>query len=45
VILLDTDHLTALKYTDSERYARLHGRLLAADPELVGTTIINVYQR
>ena len=27
MILLDTDHLTVLKYTDSERYARLHGRL------------------
>jgi hypothetical protein len=32
VILRDTDHLTVLKYTDSEPYARLHGRLLAAAP-------------
>ncbi len=40
MILLDTDHLTVLKYTDSERYVRLHGRLLAAAPELIGTTII-----
>jgi len=45
VILLDTDHLTALKYTDSERYARLHGRLLAAAPELIGTTIVNVEEQ
>jgi hypothetical protein len=30
VILLDTDHLTVLKYPDSEGYVRLHGRLLAA---------------
>ena len=45
MILLDTDHLTVLKYTDSERYARLHGRLLAAAPELIGTTIVNVEEQ
>ena len=45
MILLDTDHLTVLKYTDSERYTRLHGRLLAAAPELVGTTIVNVEEQ
>jgi tRNA(fMet)-specific endonuclease VapC len=45
VILLDTDHLTVLKYIDSERYARLHGRLLAAAPELIGTTIVNVEEQ
>jgi tRNA(fMet)-specific endonuclease VapC len=45
VILLDTDHLTVLKYTDSERYARLHGRLLAAAPELIGATIVNVEEQ
>jgi tRNA(fMet)-specific endonuclease VapC len=45
VILLDTDHLTALKYTDSERYARLHRRLRAAAPEPIGTTIINVEEQ
>jgi len=45
VILLDTDHLTVLKYTDSERYARLHGRLLVAAPELIGTTIVNVEEQ
>jgi tRNA(fMet)-specific endonuclease VapC len=45
VILLDTDHLTVLKYTDSEPYARLHGRLLAAAPELIGTTIVNVEEQ
>jgi tRNA(fMet)-specific endonuclease VapC len=45
VILLDTDHLTVLKYFDSERYARLHGRLLAAAPELIGTTIVNVEEQ
>jgi tRNA(fMet)-specific endonuclease VapC len=45
LILLDTDHLTVLKYTDSERFARLHGRLLAAAPELIGTTIVNVEEQ
>ncbi len=45
MILLDTDHLTVLKYTDSERYARLHGRLLVAAPELIGTTIVNVEEQ
>jgi hypothetical protein len=45
VILPDTDHLTVLKYTDSERHARLHGRLLAAAPELTGTTITRIVGR
>lgn len=45
MILLDTDHLTVLKYTDSERYGRLHARLLAAAPEPIGTTIINVEEQ
>ena len=45
MILLDTDHLTVLKYTDSERHARLHGRLLTAAPELIGTTIVNVEEQ
>jgi tRNA(fMet)-specific endonuclease VapC len=45
VILLDTDHLTVLKYTESERHARLHGRLLAPAPELIGTTIVNVEEQ
>jgi tRNA(fMet)-specific endonuclease VapC len=45
VILLDTDHLTVLKYTDSEPYARLHGRLLAETPELIGTAIVSVEEQ
>ncbi len=45
MILLDTDPLTVLKYPDSDRYARLHGRLLAAAPELIGTTIFNVEEQ
>ena len=38
-------HLTVLKYADSARHARLSGRLLAAAPELIGTTIINVEEQ
>jgi tRNA(fMet)-specific endonuclease VapC len=45
VILLDTDHLTVLKYSGSDRYARLHGRLLAAAPESISTTIVNVEEQ
>lgn len=45
MILLDTEHLTVLKYTDSEPYARLRSRLLAAAPELIGTTIGNVEEQ
>jgi tRNA(fMet)-specific endonuclease VapC len=45
VILLDTDHLTVLKYTDSERYLRLHARLLAAAREPIATSIINVEEQ
>ncbi len=45
MILLDTDHLTVFKYTDSPRYARLSGRLRAAAPELIGTTIVNVEEQ
>jgi hypothetical protein len=45
VILLDTDHWTVLKYSDSERYARLHARLLAVASEPIGTTIVNVEEQ
>jgi tRNA(fMet)-specific endonuclease VapC len=45
VILLDTDHLTVLKYTDSERHARFHAQLLAAAPEPIGTTIVSVEEQ
>jgi tRNA(fMet)-specific endonuclease VapC len=45
VILLDTDHLTVLKYSESDRYARLSGRLLAVSPQVIGTTIVNVEEQ
>jgi tRNA(fMet)-specific endonuclease VapC len=45
VILLDTDHLTALKYVDSERCRKLQARLDEADDDVVGTTIVNVEEQ
>ena len=45
VILPHTDHLTALKYTDSERHGRLHGRLLAASSVPISTTIVSVVEQ
>jgi tRNA(fMet)-specific endonuclease VapC len=42
MILLDTDHLTALKYTAGERSLRLRASLGAVVVEVVGTTVINV---
>jgi tRNA(fMet)-specific endonuclease VapC len=40
MILLDTDHLTLLKYPDSERGVRLSERLRSQSPEEVVTTSI-----
>lgn len=45
MIVLDSDHLTVMKYHDSERYVRLTDRLRAAAPEPVGTTIVNVEEQ
>jgi tRNA(fMet)-specific endonuclease VapC len=46
MILLDTDHLTLLKYPDSERGARLNERLQAQPPEeVVATSIISVEEQ
>ena len=44
MILLDSDHLTVLRYTDSERTVRLNSRLEAAHSaeESVGITIATV---
>jgi len=44
MILLDTDHVTVLKYRDSARYARLSRRLAEA-VEPFGTTIITVEEQ
>jgi tRNA(fMet)-specific endonuclease VapC len=45
VILLDTDHLTVLKYLDSDRCRRLRERLGAAAGEVIGTTVVNVEEQ
>lgn len=45
MILLDSDHLTVLKYRESERYVRLTTRLQAVADEPVGTTIVNVEEQ
>src|SRR5436305_13763829 len=46
MILLDTDHLTLLKYADSERGVRLNERLLAQPPEeVVAVSIISVEEQ
>lgn len=43
MILLDSDHLTVLRYRTSERAVRLTARLDAAVAEhLIGTTVVNV---
>jgi tRNA(fMet)-specific endonuclease VapC len=45
MILLDTDHLSVLKYGEGDRCARLLGRLTAVPGETVGTTIISVEEQ
>jgi tRNA(fMet)-specific endonuclease VapC len=45
VILLDTDHLTLLKYPDSPRYAALMARMQASADQDIGTTIISVEEQ
>jgi tRNA(fMet)-specific endonuclease VapC len=45
MILLDSDHLTVLKYRGSDRFVRLTERLAAAVGEPVGTTIVNVKEQ
>jgi tRNA(fMet)-specific endonuclease VapC len=46
MILLDTDHLTLLKYADSERGARLSERLRTQPPEeVVAVSIISVEEQ
>lgn len=44
MILLDSDHLTVLKYVDGDRARRLQARL-AASGKMVGTTVITVEEQ
>jgi hypothetical protein len=41
MILLDTDHLTILKYPESVQYGRLVARLEASGEQDIGTTIVS----
>jgi tRNA(fMet)-specific endonuclease VapC len=45
MILLDTDHLTALKYSKHERYAALASRLAASPDQEIGTTVISLEEQ
>jgi tRNA(fMet)-specific endonuclease VapC len=45
MILLDTDHLTVLRFRAGERCIRLVARMEAAAPEVFGTTIVNVAEQ
>ena len=45
MILLDSDHLTVLKYRGSERFVRLTERLSAVVGDPVGTTIVNIEEQ
>jgi tRNA(fMet)-specific endonuclease VapC len=45
MILLDTDHVTAMKYTDTDRYRRLTTRLAVVVDEVVGVSIVTVEEQ
>ena len=45
MILLDTDHLTLLKYLESERCQHLREKLVASPDQNIGTTVINVEEQ
>ena len=45
MILLETDHLSVLKYSGSERCTRLTARLAMVADEVIGTTIITVEEQ
>ncbi len=45
MILLDTDHLTVLRFRSGDRCTRLVGRMEAAAGEVFGTTIVNVAEQ
>ena len=45
MILLDTDHLSLLKYPDSPRYAALTAHMEAAPDQNIGTTIISIEEQ
>jgi tRNA(fMet)-specific endonuclease VapC len=45
MILLDTDHLTILKYAESDRCKALQARFAASDDKQVATTVITAEEQ
>ena len=45
MILLDTDHLTVLRFRSGERCVRLVSRMETAQGEVFGTTVINAAEQ
>lgn len=45
MIILDTDHVTVLKYKDTDRYRRLAARLSTVTDEVVGVAVITVEEQ
>ena len=45
MILLDTDHMTVLRYADNPRHAALASRLTAAAAERFATTIVSAEEQ
>ena len=45
MILLDTDHLSVLRFRSGERCSRLVARMEAAKDETFGTTIVNIAEQ
>ena len=45
MILLDTDHLTVLKYPENPQYTRLTARIAASDDPDFATTIVNAEEQ
>src|SRR5947209_7132801 len=45
MILLDTDHLTVLRYPESNRHGSLQARLQQATDKDIGMTIVNVEEQ
>ena len=45
MILLDTDHLSVLRYKDSALYAKLAARLAASPDQNIGVTVISLEEQ
>lgn len=45
MIVLDTDHVVALKYTDSRQSAALSDRLIASSDQDIATTVVTIEEQ